>query len=75
MNPMDKQVGGSHYKDFKVQPLEYALDNGLGICEHAVIKYISRWNKPTGGGLKDLQKAAHYIEILMEREEKANPYD
>jgi len=38
-----EQVGGSHYKTMKIQPLEYALENGLGVCEHAVVKYVSRW--------------------------------
>jgi len=59
------QVGGRHYKDMKIQPLEYALENGLGICEHAVIKYVSRWEKK--GGVEDLRKARHYIDILIER--------
>jgi hypothetical protein len=59
------QVGGRHYKDMKIQPLEYALENKLGICEHAVIKYVSRWEKK--GGVEDLRKARHYIDILIER--------
>ena len=61
----DEQVGGSHYKTMKIQPLEYALQNDLGICEHAVIKYVSRYK--VKGGIQDLEKARHYIEILLER--------
>lgn len=61
-----EQVGGSHYKTMKIQPLDYALQNGLGICEHAVVKYVSRWK--TKGGIQDLEKARHYIDILIERE-------
>ncbi len=60
------QIGGSHYKSLKIQPLEYALQNNLGICEHAVVKYVSRWK--TKGGIEDLRKARHYIDILIERE-------
>jgi len=63
---MKRQVGGNHYKKFKVQPLEYALDNELGICEHAVIKYVTRWKDK--GGVEDLRKAIHYIEVLIQRE-------
>jgi len=66
MSAFDKQVDGNHYKTMMIQPLEYALANSLGICEHAVVKYISRWREK--GGLSDLRKAAHYIEILIERE-------
>ena len=61
-----QQVGGSHYTALKIQPLEYALENNLGVCEHAVIKYVSRWK--TKGGVEDLRKARHYIDILIERE-------
>ena len=66
MTALDRQVAGSHYKTMMIQPLEYALANNLGICEHAVVKYISRWRDK--GGVEDLRKAAHYIEILIERE-------
>ncbi|MFZ8880178.1 MAG: DUF3310 domain-containing protein [Paracoccaceae bacterium] len=61
-----QQVGGNHYTALKIQPLEYALENNLGVCEHAVIKYVSRWK--TKGGVEDLRKARHYIDILIERE-------
>jgi hypothetical protein len=66
MSSWDEQVGGDHYKQLKIQPLEYALENDLGICEHAVIKYVSRWKDK--GGLEDLRKARHYIDLLIERE-------
>jgi hypothetical protein len=61
-----EQVGGSHYKTMKIQPLEYAFANDLGICEHAVVKYVSRWKLK--GGIQDLEKARHYINILIEKE-------
>lgn len=66
MSSFDEQVGGDHYKRLKIQPLEYALANNLGICEHAVIKYVSRWRDK--GGADDLLKAKHYIELLLEFE-------
>jgi len=70
MHPNDtaikRQVGGDHYKKFKIQPLEYALENGLGVCEHAVVKYVTRWSDKNG--VEDLRKAIHYLEILIQRE-------
>jgi len=66
VSALDRQISGNHYKKMTIQPLEYALENGLGICEHAVIKYVSRWRDK--GGVDDLRKAIHYCEILIERE-------
>jgi hypothetical protein len=66
MSALDRQVDGTHYKTLKIQPLEYCLRNNLGICEHGAIKYLSRWRDK--GGVSDLRKAIHYIEILIEEE-------
>ena len=66
VSALDRQISGNHYKTMKIQPLEYALENDLGICEHAVVKYVSRWREK--GGVDDLRKAIHYCEILIERE-------
>ena len=60
------QVGGSHYRDMKIQPLEYCLENNLGLCESNIVKYVSRWRDK--GGVEDLRKARHYLEVLIERE-------
>ena len=64
---MDKQVGGSHYQ-LPIQPIEYILANGLGYCEANVVKYVSRWRNK--GGIQDLKKAIHYLEMLIEEEEE-----
>lgn len=63
----NKQVGGSHYQ-LPIQPIEYILANGLRYCEANVVKYVSRWRNK--GGIQDLKKAIHYLEILIEQEEK-----
>lgn len=60
------QVGGSHYKDLKIQPVEYIHKNGLGFCEGNAIKYLTRWREK--GGAEDLKKAKHYIDLLIEME-------
>ena len=61
------QVGGTHYTDMAIQPYEYCLKNGLGPCETNAISYISRWKAK--GGLQDLKKAVHTLQILIEFEE------
>jgi hypothetical protein len=65
---LSKQVAGSHYKDMPIQPVEYIYANALGYFEGNVVKYISRWRKK--GGMDDLRKAKHYVELLIELETK-----
>jgi Protein of unknwon function (DUF3310) len=59
-----KQVGGSHYTKYAIQPSEYILKNNIGWLEGNAIKYLTRW-KDKGGRL-DLEKAKHYVELLLE---------
>lgn len=68
MNATDKQVGGNHYKDLPIQPIEYIHANAMGYMEGNVVKYISRWRKKNG--MADLEKAKHYIELLIELENR-----
>ena len=65
-NPLEVQVGGGHYKDLKIQPIEYIHANRLGYCEANVVKYISRWKSK--GGLQDLEKVKHYVDLLIKLE-------
>jgi hypothetical protein len=65
---LDVQVGGSHYKDLAIQPVEYCHRNGLGFCESSVVKYVTRWKAKNG--IKDLEKARHFIDLLIEMESK-----
>jgi hypothetical protein len=62
------QVGGSHYKDMAIQPIDFILANGLGYCEANVVKYICRHEKKNG--LQDLEKAKHYIDLIIEKKYK-----
>lgn len=61
-----KQVGGDHYQKRAIQPIEYIHANDLGFFEGNVVKYITRWRDKDG--LADLQKARHYIDLLIELE-------
>lgn len=67
-SPLLTQIGGNHYKDLAIQPAEYNHANGIPYMEGNVIKYVTRWRKK--GGIKDLEKAKHYIELLIEMETK-----
>ena len=65
-NPYDKQVGGDHYSKMKIQPAEFINKNKLPFAEGNAIKYICRHiNK---GGEQDLEKAKHYIDMIIERD-------
>ncbi|MDJ0905371.1 MAG: DUF3310 domain-containing protein [Woeseiaceae bacterium] len=67
------QVGGDHYRSMAIQPIEYILANRIEFAEGAVIKYVSRWRDK--GGVEDLKKARHVLDMLIESEEnvKAPP--
>ena len=67
MSAFNTQVNGTHYKDLAIQPVEYIIKNNLGYLEGNVIKYISRHRKK--GGINDLRKARHYIDMLIEVEQ------
>lgn len=63
-SPLEKQIDGNHYKLQEIQPIEYILANRLGFCEGNVVKYITRYSLKNG--VRDLEKAKHYIEFLIE---------
>jgi hypothetical protein len=64
-----KQVGGSHYKDCKIQPVEYIVGNDLTFLEGNIIKYVTR-HRRKGEGRKDIEKVIHYAEMILEMEYK-----
>jgi len=64
MKSYKKQVGGSHYKKYKIQPIEFIVKNNIGFVEGNIIKYILRFKEK--GGVLDLEKAKHYIELLID---------
>ena len=61
-----RQEGGGHYKDMPIQPVQFIHANGIGYFEGNVIKYVSRWRAK--GGVEDLRKARHYIDLLIDLE-------
>jgi hypothetical protein len=70
MSAKDYQIGGSHYKDKGIQPIEYIMANELQFCEGCIVKYATRWREK--GGVDDLKKIIHYAEFLIEAESTKN---
>jgi hypothetical protein len=69
VSAMDVQEGGDHYKSMPIQPMEFSMANGMDACQHTIIKYVSRFRNK--GGIEDLRKAKHCIDMLIEFEVKA----
>lgn len=65
-NPLNKQVGGAHYKDFAIQPVEFITKNNLGFIQGNIIKYICRYKHKNGK--EDLEKIKHYVDLLIQLE-------
>ena len=66
--PLDVQIGGDHYKSMAIQPMEYSMANKLDACQHTIIKYVTRFRDK--GGIQDLEKAKHCIDLLIHFERK-----
>ena len=65
---LSKQVGGDHYSKLAIQPVEYINANKLTYLQGNVIKYVTRYKDKNG--IEDLEKAKHYIDMLIELEGK-----
>ena len=64
MAAIDEQVAGDHYKKMAIQPIQFITANNIPYCEANAIKYLCRWRAK--GGVSDLKKAKHYIDLLIE---------
>lgn len=62
---LQTQVGGSHYKKYAVQPLEFAEKAELTPIIFCVFKYVCRF-KDKGRPREDLKKALHCIDVFLE---------
>jgi len=66
MSSLKKQEGGDHYKNLKIQPVEYNYANNIPFIEGCIIKYATRWREKNG--IEDLKKIIHFAELLIELE-------
>lgn len=63
---LDIQIGGGHYKDLVIQPVEYIHKNSIPYLEGNVIKYVTRHKSKNGK--QDVEKAIHYLKLILELE-------
>lgn len=67
----DREVGGTHYSDMNVEPIELIEAFDLNFVQGSIVKYVSRYKSK--GGVQDLEKALHYCEIGLD--DKSNGMD
>jgi len=67
-NPLKRQEGGEHYKGYEIQPAEFIFTNNIPYLEGCALKYLCRHRQK--GGVEDLMKAKHYIDIIIFMEYK-----
>ena len=60
----DKQIGGKHYKEYKIQPIEFITKNKLSFIQGCIIKYICRFENKNG--IEDLKKIKHYCDLQIQ---------
>lgn len=65
-NPLEKQVGGNHYKGFAIQPVEFIHANGLDFLSGNIVKYASRHKSKNGA--EDVRKIIHYAQLILKLE-------
>ena len=63
--PQDKQIGGSHYKNFVIQPYEFISKNNLSFFQGNVVKYVCRYQRK--GGAEDIKKIIHYCQLELKK--------
>lgn len=68
MSALDNQVGGSHYRELTIQPIEFIHANGLGFIEGNICKYAARHKNKNGA--QDVEKIIHYAKLLLQLEYK-----
>ena len=66
MSAYKKQIGGNHYKKYKVQPSQFVTENKLLNPEGCDINYVIRHQDK--GAKQDLEKAKHMIDMIIERD-------
>ena len=61
---MSRQVGGNHYKDLAIQPIEYIMANDMKYCAANIVKYATRAERKNG--TEDIEKIIHYAQLWLE---------
>ena len=65
----DKQIGGTHYKEYKIQPIEFIVANKLDFIQGNIIKYALR-DKDGENPDEKWNKIIHYCGLAKELKNK-----
>ena len=68
---LENQVAGTHYKDLKIQPVEFITANKMPFLDGCVVKRMARHRNKNGA--EDLRKAKHEIDLILELEYGEKP--
>ena len=64
----DAKINPDHYKQGKIEVIDFIIDQKMDYLTANVQKYIARWRFKDG--LCDLKKARWFLDKLIEQEEK-----
>lgn len=70
--PLSYQVGGDHYRNLKIQPIELFQKTGLDFELANAMKYVIRYKRKNG--IEDLQKAKQYLDFYAARWKPLNDF-
>ena len=62
-DPLDVQIGGGHYKELKIQPVEFTQANNLSFLEGCIVKRITRHANKNGA--EDIRKIKHECDLIL----------
>lgn len=68
MKATDIQIGGNHYKDMVMQPIELIAALRCSFIQGCIIKYISRYKAKNG--VQDIKKCIHYAQLAIQLGDK-----
>ena len=61
---LERQVGGSHYVNKGIQPVEFWAANMWDGFSCSILKYMTRWKEKNG--VQDLEKALHFAQLRID---------
>ena len=72
-NMSEQQINPSHYKQGKIEVIDFILDQKMDYLTANVQKYLARWRFKDG--LCDLKKARWFLDKLIEQQEEEGDSD
>ena len=63
-NMIKENVSPDYYARYDVEPISFIMRNNIPYAEGNVIKYVMRHDMK--GGVKDIDKAIRYLEMIKE---------